>query len=346
MSAGESHGKGVLAILEGVPKGLFICKDFIDFELLRRQQGVGRGERMNIEKDEVEFFSGVSKGYSTGAPIALIVKNKDFIEYQEKDFCTPRPGHADLSGCIKYDEKDFYNIAERSSARETVSRVIAGSVAKLFLKSLNINIMSHIVSIYGEKNEKKIEKLIEKTKKDGDTLGGVIEIVAKNMIAGIGSHVHYDRKLDFHVSAHLGSIQGVKSVEIGLGVGYSDKLGSLIHDEIKIENGKIIRPTNNAGGIEGGISNGEDIVVRVVQKPIPTTVSPQNTINLNTEKNCKTEYVRSDVCAVHSCGIICENALAIVLMQEILKALGGDTMNEVIARANEKRRIRDEFFGK
>ena len=346
MSAGESHGKGILAVLEGVPKGLFICENFINNELKRRQAGVGRGERMNIEDDKVEIFSGVYEGFSTGAPIALIVKNKDYRQKQDKEYCAPRAGHADLAGCLKYNQKDFYTISERASARETVSRVLAGSVAKLFLKELDINVMSRIVSVFDESDDIKIEKLIKKTQQDGDTLGGIIMIKAQNMIAGVGSHVHYDRKLDYHISSHLISVQGIKSVEFGIGKEYAGLLGSKAHDSIGINNGKIVRSTNQCGGIEGGISNGEDIVISVSQKPIPTTKIPQNSINLKIGEVCVTEYVRSDACAVHSCAVVCESALSIVLMQEILRTLGGDTMNEVRERAFAKRRVKDEFFGK
>ena len=374
MTAGESHGKGITAILEGVPSNLFVDKKEIDKELKRRQLGYGRGGRMKIETDCVEIVSGIRGGVTTGAPITLFIKNRDYENWQDiigadatqldkKVVTKVRPGHADLSGCIKYAQSDARNVLERASARETAARVAVGAVCKILLRELGIKIGSHVVNICGAKTDykyKSVDEIIEKSdlsevrcldekaaeemkkaidfaKANGDTAGGAVEIVASGMPVGIGSHAAFDRKLDYIISGHLMSVQSVKCVEIGLGYRYADVYGSAAHDEIFARDGKIYRETNNAGGIEGGISNGEDIVVRCTLKPIPTLMKGLRSIDLKTREAVKAEPERSDYCAVPAGGVVLEAALAFALCVAVTDTLGGDNMQELKERMKQKR---------
>ncbi len=374
MTAGESHGKGITAILDGMPANLYVDKDEINRELKRRMLGYGRGGRMKIESDEVEIVSGIRGGFTTGAPITLFIKNRDYenwsniigadaTELGKKTVTKVRPGHADLSGCIKYAQSDARNILERASARETAARVAVGAVCKILLKELGIIIGSHVVEICGVKSGYRyssVEEIIEKSDesdvrcidataaekmraaidiavKNGDTAGGVVEVVAAGMPVGIGSHTAYDRKLDYIVSGHMMSVQSVKCVEIGLGRGYAERYGSEVHDEIFIKDGAVFRETNNAGGIEGGISNGEDVVVRCTLKPIPTLMKGLRSIDLITREPVKAEPERSDYCATPAGGVVLEAALAFALASAITDTLGGDHIDELKARAEQKR---------
>ncbi|UZQ82123.1 chorismate synthase [Thermoanaerobacter sp. RKWS2] len=333
ITAGESHGKALIAIIEGLPSNLFIDVEFINNELKRRQGGYGRGGRMAIEKDEVHILSGVRHGKTIGAPLTLEIINRDYTNWKDKEIppiTRPRPGHADLAGAIKYNQRDIRNILERSSARETAARVAIGSVAKLLLKELNVSVKSKVLEIGGAKTEEEWIKVIEEAKAKGDTLGGIIEIVIEGVPIGLGSHTQWDRKLDALLSYHIMSVQAIKGVEFGLGFEAAKRPGSLVHDEIYYEGDKgFYRKTNNAGGIEGGISNGSPIVIRAAMKPIPTLLKPLTSIDINTKEEVKAAYERSDVTAVEAAACVLEAVCAWVIADESLKKFGGDSIEEL-----------------
>jgi len=342
LTSGESHGKCLNGIIDGVPAGFEIDLKSINDELKRRQGGWGRGDRMKIETDEVEIKSGVRFGKTTGAPICLEVKNKDFENWQnimsaekidtdenEKSFTKPRPGHADFAGSIKYDLKDLRNILERSSARKTAIDVAIGSIAKQILKEFDITCSSEIISIGKETTEDKMKEKIDIAKAQGDTLGGKFEVVFENLPVGLGSHVQWDRKLDAQVTQAVMSIPAVKAVEIGLGVESADVFGSEMHDEIFIENGKYFRKTNNAGGIEGGMTNGEKLVVKATMKPIPTMRKPLCTIDFKDQTQTEAHFERSDVCAVSACAVVAEAMIACVLVDAFLDRFGKDNLSQI-----------------
>ena len=348
-----------MGIIEGFPQGLYMDEAYINNELERRQKGYGRSNRMNIEKDQIKILSGVNQGYTTGNPISIELtnrgKNIDLVEITK-----PRPGHADLPGTLKYNQKGARNILERASARETAMRVALGGMCKLFLREFKIEIYSHIIQIGNVKSKigyysgkiKNLEEVdksplrvldkdtealmigeIEKAKSMGDTLGGVMEVIGVNIPVGLGSHAHWDRKLDGKIAGGILSIPGIKAIEIGLGFSGAGTLGSNFHDEIYYNNG-FYRKTNNAGGIEGGISNGEDIVFKAMMKPIPTLKKPLKTVDLKSKESTVAQFERSDVCAVPSASIVAESVLAYILMKEILIKFGGDSMEEI--KANYK----------
>lgn len=342
LTAGESHGKCLTGIIDGVPAGFEIDLDIINNELKRRQSGYGRGDRMRIESDEVEITSGVRFGKTTGAPICLEIKNKDFENWTEimsaeklasqdtqKSFTKPRPGHADFSGAIKYDLSDLRDVLERSSARKTAIDVAIGSVAKQILNEFGIVCSSQILSIGGESEEKKIKEKIDLVKEQGDTLGGKFEVTFKNLPVGLGTHVQWDRKLDGVISQAVMSIPAVKAVEIGFGVECANVLGSEMHDEIFIESDKYFRKTNNAGGLEGGMTNGEDLVVKATMKPIPTLKKPLSTVDFKDNSQSEAHFERSDVCAVFSCSVVAEAMIAIVLVDAFLEKFGNDNIKEI-----------------
>lgn len=342
LTSGESHGKSLNAIIDGVPAGFEIDLIFINSELKRRQGGLGRGGRMQIETDEVEIKSGVRFGKTTGAPICLEIKNKDFENWQnimstekiecqenEKSFTKPRPGHADFAGSIKYDLKDLRDVLERSSARKTAIDVAIGAVAKLILREFGIICSSKIIAIGGESEENKIKEKVELTKEQGDTLGGEFEITFKNLPIGLGSHVQWDRKLDGLIAQSVMSIPAVKAVEIGLGSQSANVFGSEMHDEIFIENEKFVRKTNNAGGLEGGMTNGEDLVVKAAMKPIPTLKKPLSTIDFKDNSQTEAHFERSDVCAVHSCAVVAEAMIACVLIDSFFDKFGRDNFSQI-----------------
>jgi len=361
LTAGESHGAYNVAILEGFPKGVKIEEAIINKELKRRMSGFGRGKRMSIEHDTVDMISGLRNKQTLGSPIAMLIKNKDAkIFTQGKDnlpfLAVPRPSHADLAGAFKYQETDIRNILERSSARETVARVCIGSICKQFLSNFNVKIGSFTVSV-GEvtssKNPKTIAEILSKTKNSkvncidknseklmvelikkcmqkGDSLGGVAEVWVDGLCPGLGSMMHFDKRLDARIAASLMSIPAIKGVEIGLGFEYAMNKGSQSHDAIYYAAKKgFYRNTNNSGGIEGGMSTAEPIVVRLAMKPIATLINPLDSVNLRTKKKKKAPAIRSDTCAIVACGVIAENMLAITITEALLEKFGCDSLKEI-----------------
>ncbi len=369
MTAGESHGPALTGVLEGLPANLPISVDKINHELHRRQQGYGRGGRMKIETDKVEILSGLRFGKTLASPVSFIIRNKDWQNWREEmavnegqsqsPITRPRPGHADLSGALKYEFNDMRNVLERSSARETTTRVAIGSFCKQLLSEFNIRIFSHVISIGNVRidynkiedtllsdeintladasqvrilDNKKEEQMIEHirdAKKKGDTLGGTIEIIVRNMPPGLGSYVHWDKKLDSLLSAALISIQAVKGVEFGSGFRSSHLPGSQFHDEIYFEKNRFYRKTNNAGGIEGGMSTGDDIVIRIMKKPIPTLMKPLHSVDFKSQEEFFAHKERSDVTAVPACSVIAEAVIAPVLANALLEKFGGDTLDDI-----------------
>ncbi len=370
-TAGESHGKALVAIIEGLPAHLEIDIEKINAELALRQSGYGRGGRQKIERDRVEILTGVRNRQTLGSPLTLCIYNKDYQNWencmsdgdcdesvmQAKSLTKVRPGHADLTGVLKFAQNDARNILERASARETAIRVASGGVYKQYLSALGIQIGGYVKEICGIKdggryafNELKnakqsatgmldsqsaklAEEKITQLKKDGDTAGGVVEIRVKGMKSGFGSMMTYAEKLDAQLAQGLMSIQAVKGVEIGAGFAVGEKSGREIHDEIYHEDGKgYYRKTNNAGGIEGGMTNGEEIVLSVAMKPIPTLMRGLKTVDIATKQDAVSASERSDVCAIFALEIIAEAVVAQVLADSIAKRLGGDTMDEVKER--------------
>lgn len=342
LTSGESHGKCLTAIIEGIPSGFEIDPDFINQELKRRQGGYGRGGRMKIESDTVEITSGVRFGKTTGAPVTLVIYNKDFENWEkimsihkcdendEKSFTKYRPGHADFAGSIKYNHKDLRNVLERSSARKTAIETAVGAVAKQILESFNIKGYSKILQIGEAKNQEDFHTEIDKAKAEGDTLGGKFVVVYENMPIGLGSYVHWDRMLDGRIAQAVMSIPAVKAVEIGNGEHACHLRGSDFHDEMFIENGKIVRETNNAGGIEGGMTNGENLQIFATMKPIPTLRKPLRTVDSSDMTESEAHFERSDTCAVEACAVVAEARIACVLLNEILLKYGGDNFEEVM----------------
>lgn len=361
LDAGESHGRALTAIIEGIPSNIHIDIDFINKELKRRQTGYGRGKRMTIEKDKVEIWSGIRANKTTGNPITLIIYNKDYnnwkelidkeVEDKDKIF-VPRPGHGDLVGHIKYNTGDIRNVIERTSARETAIRTAVGAMCKYILKLLGIDIRSKIQSIgeifdenvdiydndvyreiedsllrcYNKKAEKNMMDEIDNCKKEGDTIGGSIYISVKGMPVGIGSYTQWDRKLDALLSYSIMSVQGIKAIEFGEGLDLN-KRGSTFNDEIYYDENNIKRKSNNAGGIEAGVSNGEDIIIKAYMKPIPSIKKPIKTINLKEKINVENRYERSDVCGVVPASIVLENVCAFEILKEILSTYPCDDFN-------------------
>lgn len=370
LTAGESHGEMLSGILEGMPAGLsLVAERDVDPILRERQKGYGRGHRQRIEHDSARIISGVRNGITTGAPIGLLIENKDWVHWKKRmpiapsdeeisRVTIPRPGHADLAGSIKYGHShDLRNVFERASARETAMRVAIGSIASTLLRGLGIETISYIKSIGGiasavpenvftaqerlkdsqvrcfdPEAEKQIIEAIDKAKANGDSLGGVVETVVKNVPPGIGSYVHWDRKLDGLLAQAVMSIQAVKTVEIGLGLEAASRLGSETHDPILIEGGMLRRGANNAGGIEGGMSNGEHIIVRASMKPISTLMRPLASVDLATGQRADAHIERSDVCAVPALAVIVEQVVALKIASEILETFGGDTFSELAER--------------
>ena len=345
LTAGESHGKCLTAIIDGVPAGFNIDTGFINSELKRRQGGYGRGGRMKIESDTVEITSGVRFGKTIGSPITLVIQNKDFANWEkimstsaedctsEKSFTSYRPGHADYAGSIKYNRHDLRDILERSSARKTAIEVAVGAVAKQILAQFNITGSSQVLQIGQGKTEQEFHNEIDIAKEQGDTLGGKIQITYKNLPIGLGSHVQWDRTLDGLIAQAVMSIPAIKSVSIGNENAYQMR-GSEFHDEIFVENNKIIRKTNNAGGIEGGMTNGEDIVVTACMKPIPTLRKPLKTVDSKDMTQTEAHFERSDTCAVEACAVVAEARIACILVDEFLKKFGGDSLAEITQRFN------------
>lgn len=379
LTAGESHGPALTAIVEGIPSNLPLTKEMINGDLLRRQKGYGRGGRMLIEKDQVEILAGVRNGYTLGSPIALQINNRDWVNWEkimssapdgkieEKKITRPRPGHADLVGGIKYDQTDLRNILERSSARETAARVAVGGVARALLQELDIFIYGHVTGIgrvnlsedlpekdfkelfasvenspvrcWREETAKEMMLHIDERKAKGDSLGGTFEIIITGVPVGLGSHVHWDRKIDSRLAASVMSIQGIKGVEFGFGFKVASLPGSMIHDEIAYQAGVgFTRLSNRAGGIEGGMTNGAPIILKAAMKPIPTLMRPLQTVDLVTKKPMTAQVERSDTCAVPAASVVGEAAVAWVLAEALLEKFGGDTLQELKKRVAEHRK--------
>jgi len=364
LDAGESHGKCLLGIIEGLPVGLTLSEEKINLDLTRRQGGYGRGDRMKIEQDKVEILSGLVEGKTIGSPFGLMIKNKDWENWQEKEYpplTTPRPGHTDFSGAIKYGFKDLRKVLERASARQTAMRVAIGSVAGSLLEEFNIEIYSYVLRI-GQVKAKRITffnrevkeeinkspvycvdgiasigmcREIDRAREKGDTLGGVFEVIITGIPIGLGSYVQWDRRLDARLASALMSIPGVKAVEIGEGIEASKKKGSTVHDEIftqeesEKDSFRYHRKTNRAGGIEGGITNGEEVVIRAYLKPIPTLINPLRSIDFTTKKETKAIYQRSDICVVPAASIVGEAVAAWEIAAAFLEKFGGDSLAEI-----------------
>jgi len=370
LTAGESHGRALVAILEGMVSGLKIDPKIIDGELKRRQSGYGRGGRMKIESDKVKILSGLRKSVTLASPIALIVENKDFKIDKLGSITCPRPGHADLAGLLKYDRKDIRDILERASARETAVRVAIGAICRIFLKEFDIDIFSHIkyicevdadtkglslkeikanssrsgINCADKHAESIMKRRIAQAKIKGDTAGGGFEIIALNLPPGLGSCMHYDRRLDGRLGLELMSIQAIKGVEFGLGFEGTRLLGSQFHDAIYFKGKKIVRKRNNAGGLEGGMTNGEPLRISCCMKPISTLMSPLDSIDINKRTARKAAVERSDICAVPAASVVGENVVAFILAQAMLEKFGGDSLNETIR--NHKGYIRNLLKGR
>ncbi|MDI6703366.1 MAG: chorismate synthase [bacterium] len=346
LTAGESHGKSLVAIIEGLPAGLNIDVEEINRELKKRQLGYGRSKRMEIEEDKVEIISGVRGGITLGTPITLIIENKDWVNWEsimgvtkevlslslckERELICPRPGHADLAGGIKYNQTDLRNVLERASARETAVRTAVGVIAKLLLKEFGISITSQVLQIGKERDEKKFKQEIDKAKKEGDSLGGIFEIRVNNPPIGLGSFVHWDKRLDGNLARGLMSIPAIKGIEIGIGFKGANLPGSQVHDEIFYSSSQgFYRKTNWAGGLEGGVTNGEPIIVRCAMKPIPTLKRGLRSINIKTKGPSIASYERSDICAVFSAALIGEAVVAIELTRSLQEKFGGDSLEEM-----------------
>ncbi|HSV32850.1 MAG TPA: chorismate synthase [Pyrinomonadaceae bacterium] len=370
-TAGESHGRALVAIVEGLPAGLPVNIDQVNHELWRRQQGYGRGARMKIEQDRVEILSGVRHGLTLGSPLAVMIENKDWPNWNEvmsaeareiapeksRRVKRPRPGHADLAGGLKYDARDLRNVLERASARETAARVACGALAKQLLANFGIEIRSHVIQLGGipdkpleltfdqiaaipqdaplncadnEAQQRMIE-LIDQKKREGDTLGGIFEVVARRVPPGLGSHTAWDLKLDGRLGQSIMSIPAVKAVAIGAGIEASSLPGSEVHDEIGYneETKEFIRASNRAGGLEGGVTNGEEIRVRGHLKPISTLRRALRSVDIDTKQEDKAAFERSDITVVPAAGVIGEAMVALVLAQALREKFGGDSLGEM-----------------
>ncbi len=371
LDAGESHGKQLTAIIEGVPSGLTISSEKINAVLWKRQQGYGRGQRMQIEKDRVQIVSGVRHGKTLGSPITLVIDNKDnenwldIMAAEPTDrvasmvVTRPRPGHADLSGGLKYNQRDLRNILERSSARETAIRVAVGALAEQLLQTFDISLFSHVINIGGVSAPRYLEygglsldelrartqasevfcidsgatrgmiEAIDRARADGDSLGGIVEVAALGLPPGLGSHVHWDRKLDGNLARAVMSIQGFKGVEVGIGYQAAKLPGSKVHDQISWSNQGFKRQTNNAGGIEGGISNGEVLLITGAMKPIPTLYKPLQSVDIDTKQPFAATIERSDTCAVPAASIVAQAVVAWELACAFFDKFAGDSLTEV-----------------
>ena len=369
LTAGESHGPMLTTILEGIPANLPLAAEEINLDLARRQRGYGRVGRMRIEKDEANIVGGVRHGLTMGGPIAILIANRDWENWKltmdprpggreadpKEPVTRPRPGHADLAGALKYSQHDIRNVLERASARETAARVAVGAVCKRLLREFDIEVFSHVVAIGGieakteglsfaeireraeasevrcadpEAGEAMMRK-IDEARKRGTTLGGVFEVVALNLPVGLGSYVHWDRKLDGRLAQAVMSIQAIKGIEIGLGFEGARRFGFETHDEIFYEDGRFIRKTNRAGGLEGGMSNGEPIVIRGAMKPISTQYAPLASVDLLTKEPFKASVERSDICSVPAAGVIGEAVVAFEIARAFREKFGGDSLEEL-----------------
>jgi len=367
LTAGESHGQCLAAILEGIPSGLPLRTEQIDHDLARRQKGYGRGGRMRIEQDRVDFLAGVRKGHTLGNPITLLIRNKDWENWKEimspepgppakeKVVTCPRPGHADLVGAIKYNHRDIRNVLEKASARETAIRVAVGAVAKRLLAEFGMNVYSYTVAIGGvtvalgkdlsvedaferaeksdvrcpdEATSEKMVARIREAKHKGDTLGGIFEVVVTNPPLGLGSYAQWDRRLTGRLAMALMSIQAMKGVEVGMGFEAAQRFGSEVHDEIFYDQG-FTRGGNNAGGLEGGITTGQPIVLRTAMKPISTLYNPKKSVDILTKQPVEATIERSDICTVPAAGVVGEAVVAYEMASAFIEKFGGDTLQEM-----------------
>ncbi|MDP3984069.1 MAG: chorismate synthase [Acidimicrobiia bacterium] len=377
LTAGESHGPGLVAVVEGLPAGLRVEAKGIAHELARRRLGLGRGARMRIEQDELEILAGVRHGFTLGSPVAVVIRNTEWPRWQDemgvevpegdhtkKPLTKPRPGHADLTGMLKYDTKDARDILERASARETAARTVVGYLARQLLDVVGVFVLSHVVAIgsvwarvgvlptaadleaidaspvrcFDPAAETEMIAAIEAAKADRDTIGGVVEVIAHGLPAGIGSHVHWDRRLDARLAEALMSIPAIKGVEVGDGFTSAGRPGSVAHDEIFYDR-EFFRQTNRAGGTEGGMTVGGPLRVRAAMKPISTVLKGLQTVDVTTKQAESAFYERSDTCAVPAAGVVAEQMVAIVLAQELQRQFGGDTVGDLagaVARYRER----------
>ncbi len=369
LTAGESHGQGLLGILDGIPAGLDISEDYISGHLFRRQMGHGRSSRMQIEKDHAEIWCGVRHGKTIGAPVGLIIRNKDWenwtnkmsvspVDNEIKKVTLPRPGHADLAGVQKYGFDDIRNVLERSSARETAMRVALGSICRTLLETVGVQVGSHVIQIQEVTDENPVPldlwpnqisktadaspvrclnkiaeenmiQTIDDAKKAGDSVGGIFEVIATGLPYGLGAYTQWDRKLNTSISAMIMSMNAFKGIEIGEGFSSAKKLGSEVHDEIGYDREKFIRYSNNAGGIEGGMSNAQPIVLRIAMKPIPTLIKPLRSVDICTKEEKDAHKERTDSCAVPAASIIAESMLCFVLADALLEKFGGDSIDQL-----------------
>lgn len=364
LTSGESHGECLNAIIEGIPYGYELDFNFINSELSARQSGYGRGGRMSIEKDKIKITSGVRNAITTASPISITIQNKDWQNWiypmsiqkinpetldenikqqiESKKITKFRPAHADLAGCLKYGFDDIRNVLERSSARETTTRVAVGAIAQNILRNYNIIFNSEVISIGQCQDSSKYEEYIKSYQEKGDSLGGIIKVAVKNPPPGLGSFVHWDKRLDGRLAGALMSIPAIKSVEIGLGKEYAKLSGSITHDEIYFDK-KYIHKTNNSGGIEGGMSNGEDIVVTLAMKPIPTMKHELNSIELKTHNNAKAHFERADNCAVEACAVVARNMAAIIILDAFLDKFTKDCKRDIDAAYQQYLKRLDEI---
>jgi chorismate synthase len=382
VTTGESHGPRLTAIVEGVPAGLALLAEDVDVDLARRQRGYGRGGRMKIETDRVEFTAGVRGGETLGSPIAMSIANRDYENWLDRmspaplpappeALTRPRPGHADLAGGLKHDRHDLRDILERASARETASRTAVGAVCRKFLAATGIEVFAHVVSVgpasmgalalspselrarsrasdlacADPEAETRMKDAIREAAHAGDTLGGVFEVIATGAVPGLGSHVQWDRKLDGRLAQALMSIQAIKGVEIGAGFGAARVRGSEVHDAIAYDAGahRFTRPTNRAGGLEGGITNGEPVVCRVAMKPIATLKRALGSVDVKTKEAYEAAFERSDVCAVAAASVVGEAMVCIVLADAVLEKFGGDSIRETVRNVNGYRQQLAEY---
>ncbi|EST56049.1 chorismate synthase [Brevibacillus panacihumi W25] len=383
LTAGESHGPQLTAIIEGVPSNLPFSVDAINEQLARRQKGHGRGRRMQIEKDQVKVVSGVRHGYTTGAPITLVVENRDWTHWQgimsaepvegaeeKRRVSRPRPGHADLNGAIKYHQRDMRNILERSSARETTIRVAVGAVARQLLAAFGIRVGGHVLQIgevvaqrqdvsleeliarteespvrcLDKEAEPKMMALIDKAKEDGDSLGGIVEVIVDGVPIGLGSHVQWDRKLDGRLAQAIMSIQAFKGVEIGIGFEAAGRPGSQVHDEISWnEQSGYSRKSNRAGGLEGGMTTGMPIVVRGVMKPIPTLYKPLMSVDIDTHEAFSASVERSDSCAVPAASVVAEAVVAWEIARAMCEKFPSDSIDDMLENVSQYRAYTEKF---
>jgi len=367
LTSGESHGKGLLGILDGLPAGLEISEEYIDRQLKRRQMGHGRGGRMKIEKDHAQIWGGVRHGLTLGSPIGILIDNLDWKNWTKKmsvepvnekvrPVTLPRPGHADLAGVHKYEFDDIRNILERSSARETTMRVALGSVCRKLLEEIGIHVGSRVVQIHNVKDKSKYEltpddindkadkspvrcldtkaekemiEVIDKAKKAGDSVGGVFEVIATGVPYGLGSYTQWNNKLQARITTMMMSINAFKGIEIGSGFKSASQFGSKVHDEIGYHDGKFTRYTNNAGGVEGGMSNAQPIVLWMSMKPISTLIKPLRSVDIVTHQEKNAHKERTDSCAVPAASVVSESMLCITLVDALLEKFGGDSVNQL-----------------